>query len=102
MSKLSCRECYFLIKVKVKHIDSLIERVKSAIREMGIPPGYDIRIYKNVYACCEVSGVGVIIEVTGPEEERIRAIDLRAVSKILEICEKEGLEHHTLEPLEVV
>jgi len=101
MSKISCRECYF-IKVSCKNIDSLIERVKSATAEMGIPPGYDINIYKNVYACCGVAGLGVIIEVTGPEEEKIEAIDLKAVSKILEICEKEGLEHHTLGSLEVV
>ena len=102
MSKISCRECYFLIKVSTRYIDSLIERVKSAVMETGVPPGYDISVYKNIYACCGVTGVGVIIEVTGPEEEKIRAIDLKAVSKILEICEKEGLEYHTLEPLEIV
>jgi len=100
MSKMSCRECYF-IKVSGKNIDSLIERVKSAIMEMGVPSGYDINVYKNVYACCGVGGIGMIIEVTGPEE-KIRAIDLKAVSKVLEICEKEGLEYHTLEPLETI
>jgi len=100
MSKMSCRECYF-IKVSVKNIDSLIDRVESAIMEMGVPFGYDINVYKNVYACCGVGGIGVIIEVAGPEE-KIRAIDLKAVSKILEICEKEGLEHHTLGPLEII
>jgi len=97
---MSCRECYF-IKVSGKNIDSLIERVKSAIMEMGVPSGYDIKVYKNVYACCGVGGIGVIIEVTGPEE-KIRAIDLKAVSKVLEICEKEGLEHHIMEPLEII
>ena len=61
---MSCRECYF-IKVSGKNIDSLIERVKSAIMEMGVPSGYDINVYKNVYACCGVGGIGVI-EVTGP------------------------------------
>ncbi len=101
MSKISCRECYF-VKISSKNIDSLIERVQSAVKEMGIPPEYDIRVYKNVYACCGVSGIGVIIEVLGPEEKKIRAIDLKAVSKILELCEKEGLEYHTFEPLEVM
>jgi len=101
MSKISCRECYF-VKISSKNIDSLIERVQSAVKEMGIPPEYDIRVYKNVYACCGVSGIGVIIEVLGPEEKKIRAIDLKAMSKILELCEKEGLEYHTFEPLEVM
>jgi len=100
MSKMSCRECHF-IKVSTRNIDSLIEKVKSTIVEMGVPSGYDINIYKNVYACCGVGGVSLIIEVTGTEE-KIEAIDLKAVSKILEICEKESLEHHTLEPLELI
>jgi hypothetical protein len=39
-----------------------------------------------------VGGLGVVIEVVGPEEERIRAIDLRAMSRILEFCEKEGYD----------
>jgi len=97
---MSCRECHF-IKVSTRNIDSLIEKVKLAIVEMGVPSGYDINLYKNVYACCGVGGVSLIIEVTGPEE-KIRAIDLKAVSKVLEICEKEGLEYHTLEPLEII
>jgi len=97
---MSCRECYFL-EVSVKNIDSLIERVKSAIMEIGVPHEYVINVYKNVYGCCGVGGIGVIIEVIGPEE-KIRVIDLKAVSKVLEICEKEDVEHHTLEALEII
>jgi hypothetical protein len=64
---------------------------------MRLPREYDIRIYKNVYTCCGVGGLGVIVEVIGPEEKKIKAIDLRAMSKILEFCEKEGYEvgHHS-------
>jgi len=97
---MSCRECYF-VDVSCKNIDNLIERVKPAVMEMCVPSEYDIKVYKNVYACCGVGGIGVIIEVTGPEE-KIRAADLKAVSKVVEICEKEGLEHHTLEALEII
>jgi hypothetical protein len=100
MSKVSLRECYF-IKATGANIDYLIEKVKSAIKEASIPPKYHINIYKNVYACCGVSGSGIIVEIRGPEEEKIRKIDLKAVSKILEICEKEGIEHHSFEPLEI-
>jgi len=101
MSKVSCRECYF-IKIKGPHIDEVIEKVKSSVKKLGIPPQYDVNVYKNVYACCGVSGTGLIIEITGPEEKGIRALDLKAVSKIMEICEKEGLELHTFEPLDIM
>lgn len=100
MGKVSCRECYF-IKAAGAKIDYLLDRVKSAIEEAGVPPEYHINVYKNVYACCGVSGTGLIVEIAGPEEEEIRRMDLKAVSKILEICEKEGIEHHTLEPLDI-
>ncbi len=88
-----------------RSIDLLIDKIKSAVEETGVPPEYDIRIYKNVYACMGgVAGLGVIIEVVGPEEERIKAIDLRAVSKILEFCEKEGCEigDHALEQHDII
>jgi len=100
MSKVSLRECYF-IKATGANINYLIEKVKSAIEEEGVPPNYHINVYKNVYACCGVSGSGIIVEIRGPEEEKIRKIDLRVVSKILEFCEKEGIEHHAFEPLEI-
>ena len=100
MTKVSCRECYF-IKATGASIDHIIRKVKLAVEELGIPPNYNINIYKNVYACCGVSGSGIIVEVMGPEEEKIKSLDLKVVSKILEICEKEGIEHHTFEPLDL-
>ena len=99
MSKVSLRECYF-IKASA-NIDYLIDKVKAAIEEVGVPPKYHINVYKNVYACCGVSGTGLILEVTGPSEKEIKHIDLKAVSKILELCEKEKIEHHHFEPLEI-
>lgn len=98
MSKIGCREIYFVKAVQSRQVDFLIDKIKEVVKEMGLPPEYDVRIYKNVYTCCGTGGLGVIIEVVGPEEEKIRAIDLRAVSKILEFCEKEGYDvgHHSL------
>jgi hypothetical protein len=98
MSKIGCREIYFVKAVQSRQVDFLIDKVKEVVKEMGLPPEYDVRVYKNVYTCCGTGGLGVIIEVVGPEEEKIRAIDLRAVSKILEFCEKEGYDvgHHSL------
>jgi hypothetical protein len=104
MSRIGCREIYFIQTKQSSQIDFLIDKVKEAIKEMSLPPEYDVRIYKNVYACCGVGGNGLIVEVVGPEEETIKAIDLRAMSKILEFCEKEGYStgHHTLERYELL
>jgi hypothetical protein len=102
MHKIGCREITFVEAKKPQSIDFLIDKVKEVVKEMNLPPEYDVRIYKNVYACCGVGGHSLIIEVIGPEEEKIKAIDLRAMSKILEICEKEGYQigHHSLGPYE--
>jgi spore maturation protein SpmB len=98
MSKIGCREIYFVKAMQSRQVDFLIDKIKEVVKEMGLPPEYDVRIYKNVYTCCGTGGLGVIIEVVGPEEEKIKAIDLRAVSRILEFCEKEGYDvgHHSL------
>jgi len=100
MSKVSCREVYF-IKASGPNVEYLVNKVKAAIEEVGVPPKYHINVYKNVYACCGVSGTGLIVEVAGPSEKGIKSIDLKAVSKILELCEKEKIEHHHFEPLEI-
>jgi hypothetical protein len=106
MNKIGCREIYFVKAMQSRNIDFLVDKVRSVVKETGVPSEYDIRIYKNVYACLGgVAGVGLIIEVVGPDEEKIKAIDLRAVSRILEFCEKEGYEvvgHHVFEPHDVI
>ena len=98
MPSIGCREIYFVEAKQSRQIDFLIDKVKEVVNEMSLPPQYDVRIYKNVYACCGVGGNSLIVEVVGPEEKTIKAIDLRAMSKILEFCEKEGYDigHHSL------
>jgi hypothetical protein len=102
MSKIGCREIYFIETKQSSQIDFLVDKVKETIKDMSLPPEYDVRIYKNVYACCGVGSNSIIVEVAGPEEETIKAIDLKAMSKILEFCEKEGYTtgHHTLQQYE--
>lgn len=97
MAKMGCREVYFNDAVQMSRIDFLIDKVKEALRGMSLPAEYDVRVYRNVQTCCGVGGLGLVVEVVGPDEERIKAIDLRAMSKILEFCEQEGLDvdHHT-------
>jgi len=90
MSRMGCREVYFNDAVQVSRIDFLIDQVKDAVREMGLPVDYAVKVYKNVQTCCRVGGLGLVVEVVGSDEERIKAVDLRAMSKIPEFCEKEG------------
>jgi hypothetical protein len=90
--------------MQTHQVDFLIEKVKEAVKEMKLPPEYDIRIYRNVYTCCGVGGLGLIIEVAGPEQEKVKSIDQRALSRVLEFCEREGYEvgHHSFEQYESI
>ncbi len=90
MPRISCREIFFTKATQPRQLDFLIDKVKDIVNEMGLPPNYDVRIYKNVYSCCGIGGLGMIIEVVGPDEETLKSIDLRAMAKVLEFCEKEG------------
>jgi hypothetical protein len=104
MSKMGCREVHFISATKPSQVDFLIDKVKETVEAMKLPKDYDVRIYRNVYACCGIGGLGLIVEVVGPEEEKIKEIDLKAVSKILEFCEKEDLDlgHHNVEKHESI
>ena len=100
MSKMGKRECY-LIRISPQNTEWLIDQVNSALAEVGIPNGCDINLYRSSFTCCGVSPNSVIIEISCPSEEKIKAIDLKAVSKILEICEKRNIDHHMFGPLEI-
>jgi len=104
LSKIACREIHFVKTTQPRQIDLLIAKIKEAVREMKLPSEYDIRIYKNVFSCCGVGGLDVIIEVVGPQEKKIKEIDTRVASRILEFCEKEGYEmgHHSFGQLETM
>jgi hypothetical protein len=104
MPKIGCREIYFVDATRSRSIDFLVEKVKEAVGELKLPREYDVRIYKNIYSCCGVGGLSIIIEIAGPEEEKIREVDMRAISKILEHCEKEGYDvgHHVIKQYEEI
>ena len=92
MTRISCREIYFTEATQASQIDLLIDKVKEIVKGMSLPAEYDVRIYKNVYSCCGIGGLALIIEVVGPDEETLKAIDLRAMSRVLEFCEKKGFD----------
>jgi hypothetical protein len=97
MAKIGCREVYFNDAMRMHRIDFLIDKVKESLNAMRLPSEYDIKIYKNVQTCCGVGGLGLVVEAAGPDEEKLRAIDLRAMSRILEFCEENGVDitHHS-------
>ncbi len=43
----------------------------------------------------------IVLEIPGPNEDGIKAIHLRLTSKILELCEKNGIESHGFEPVDI-
>ena len=90
MAKISCREIHFSQCPDPDQIDELINVVKQTIEEMKLPSDYNVKIFKNIFSCCGTGGLDLILEVTGPTEETLKAIDLRAASRVLEYCEKQG------------
>lgn len=98
MSRIGFRECHF---IKVSNIDTFIDELKSQTENFNIPKDYDLRIYKGVYGCCGSSNKNVIVEIIGPDEKEIKDIDLKVMSKIMDICQQKGLEYHACEPMEI-
>lgn len=98
MPKIGGREVYFVNAMNTQQIDFLIDKVREVVKEMKLPVDYDVKIYKNVLSCCGIGGLSLVIEIVGPDEDGIKAIDMRAMSRILEFCEQEGLEvgHHSV------
>jgi hypothetical protein len=87
---VSCREIHFSQCPNPDQVDELINVVKLTIEEMELPSAYNVKIFKNIFSCCGTGGLDLILEVTGPDEETLKVIDLRAASRVLEYCEKQG------------
>ena len=73
MSKVACREIYFVDATRSKSIDFLIDQIKTDLNELKLSKEYNIKIYKNIHSCCGVGGLSVVVEIEGPEEEKIKA-----------------------------
>ena len=104
MSMISCREIHFTQCTSSDQIDHLISNVKQIIAEMKLPATYNVKVFKNVFSCCGTGGLDLILEVVGPNEETLKDIDLRATSKVLEFCEKQGygMGYHSLGKFELI
>jgi len=90
MTVISCREIHFSKYPNPDQVEELINVVKQTIEEMKLPSTCNVKIFKNIFSCCGTGGLDLILEVTGPDEETLEAVDLRATSRVLEYCEKQG------------
>ncbi|MGD0203639.1 MAG: hypothetical protein ABSC20_07020 [Candidatus Bathyarchaeia archaeon] len=105
MSIISCREIHFNQCTSPGQVDDLIDNVKQIIEEMKLPATYNVKVFKNIFSCCGTGGLDLILEVVGPDEETLKAIDLRATSRVLEFCEKQGYGvgcYHSLGKFELI
>lgn len=103
MAKICCRETHFIDASNPGQVDFLIEKIKETVEKMKLSPDYDVRIYRNVYSCCGIGGLGLIIEVAGPEEEKMKEIDKKTVATIMEYCERYASKlDHNMEKFECI
>ncbi len=100
MALISHRECH-LIGVKNEDLNRFVEEIKTFLEEEKMPEDYVINVYKDAVACCGYYPIGVAVEIQGPKKQLIEDMDLKMYSKIIEICEREGIEYHECNPLEV-
>lgn len=103
MDLISRRECH-LIEAKNEDLNRFVEEIKSfLVEQVGkIPKEYVVDVYKNAVACCGYFPIGVTVEIKAPKSEPIKELDLMIYSKIIDICEREGIEHHECGSLEII
>ncbi len=95
MPKTGISECYF-VNVNHKSVERLIVMVKEYLADLKLSHEYNVNVYPGM-----IPLDSIVLEITGPGEDEIRAIHLRLTSKILGLCEKNGVESHGFEPLEI-
>ncbi len=100
MTIMGRRECH-LIGLKNENLNSVVEEIKTYLEKQKIPEDYTINVNKDAVACCGYFPIGVTIEIKGAKKELINNLDVKMYSKIIEICEREGIEYHECK-LEVV
>lgn len=101
MSQVSRREC-LITGLKSEEIDLVVNDLKAFLKEERLPEGYAASVYKDSVSCCGIFPLGIAIEIEGPEKHEIENLDKRLYAKILEICERRGIEHHKCEPVKII
>lgn len=101
MTMISHRECH-LLEIKSEDLGRFIEEIKTFLKEEKIPETYTVNIYKDQVTCCGHIPIGIAVEIEGPKEQPIKDLDKKIYAKIIEICEREGIDSHECKPLEVL
>lgn len=92
----------FHLDLKYEELDEFFKEVKSSIANKNIPKEYIVSVHKDQAVCCGIFPIGVAIEIEGSEDKLIKELDIMTYSKIIEICEKKGIEYHESQPPEVL
>lgn len=101
MSMISHRACH-IVGGNDEVIDRFVAEIKTYLEEAGIPETYKVNVYKDQVTCCGHFPIGVAVEIEGPKEQPIKNLDEKILSKIMEICGREGIKYHECSPIEIL
>jgi len=101
MTHISRREC-LVAGLKNEEIDFLVQELRAFLKEEKVAEGYSVNIYKDFVGCCGAAPLGVCIEIEGSDEKIIEDLDQRVYAKIIEICERKGIDYHKCYPVTIV
>ncbi len=93
MIRKGCRECFVL--TDQNELERLREKMELAVSEIDVPSECKVDVYGDPFK-------KITLEVSCSHEEDLKAIDLKAFSKFMEVCESENLNTHFCEPLEAI
>ncbi|MFX0203983.1 MAG: hypothetical protein ACFFCW_48415 [Candidatus Hodarchaeota archaeon] len=86
------RSCH-LTDLESEDLDRIVDEIKS-FAEAAMPEAYTANVYKDHVTCSGDLPIGITIEIEGPNEQTIKRLDEKLYAKIIEICEREGIESH--------
>lgn len=101
MLRVSRREC-LITGLKSEEIELVVDDLKAFLSEERLPEGYIVNVYKDFVSCCGVLPLGIVVEIEGDDERIIEDLDRRLYAKIIEICERRGIDSHKCEPMKIV
>ena len=101
MLRVSRREC-LITGLKSEEIELVVDDLKAFLGEERLPEGYIVNVYKDFVSCCGVLPLEIVVEIEGDDERIIEDLDRRLYAKIIEICERRGIDSHKCEPMKIV
>lgn len=93
MIKRGHRECF--VATDHSKLETLREKMELAVSEIDVPSECKVNVYSDTFK-------KITLEVSCPDEENLKAVDLKAFSKFVEVCENENLATHFCDSLETI